>query len=59
MAKQIVAGLRTGEVSSSCPILAERNELLTLLMHHTNTEESVAALAEEDRKSTRLNSSHL
>ena len=42
----IVAGLWTGKIGGCCPVLAERHQLLILLMHHTYPKETVLALAE-------------
>ena len=45
----IVAWLRTGEIGCGSPVLAEWNQILILLVHHAYTEESVTALAEQQR----------
>ena len=41
--------MRTGDISRSCPVLAEGYNLLAFFMHYANTEESVSAFAEEGR----------
>ena len=42
-----MALMRTGDISRSCPVLAERYDFLAFFMHYANTKKSVSAFAEE------------